>query len=89
MSKPHKYCELIKAWADGATIQALNIDGITWIDVPNPTWVNATYRIKPMTKPSKRWRLMLLDLLHLQGGMTQIGSNICKNRRITRWSVYT
>ena len=25
MNKPHKYCEVIKAWADGKTIQQQNI----------------------------------------------------------------
>ena len=50
MSKPHKHAALIHAWADGATIQALGIDGKTWIDIPNPTWANATYRIKPQSK---------------------------------------
>ena len=49
MSKPHKHCELIKAWADGATIQCLGINGV-WNDLANPGWDNSTYRIKPQSK---------------------------------------
>lgn len=46
----HKHAELIKAWADGATIQYY--DGIAdeFLDVPNniPAWdVNQSYRVKP------------------------------------------
>lgn len=49
--KPHKHAEAIKAWADGATIQAR--DGIfEWTDIPNPTWqLNLEYRIKREPKP--------------------------------------
>ena len=50
-TKPHKHAEVIKAWADGATIQASN--GIfEWEDIPNPTWqLNLEYRIKHEPKP--------------------------------------
>jgi len=49
--KPHKHAEAIKAWADGAKIQARN--GIfEWEDIPNPTWqLNLEYRIKREPKP--------------------------------------
>ena len=47
MSKPHKYAALIKAWADGAEIQAKLRSG-EWIDLSTPTWgMEAEYRIKP------------------------------------------
>ena len=57
--KPHKHAELIKAWADGATIQMKSkVDG-GWWDVPfnNPDWdENYEYRIKPEEKkPVVRW----------------------------------
>jgi len=43
--KPHKHAELIKAWADGATIQIHMAIG--WTDC-NPTWMEGIeYRIKP------------------------------------------
>ena len=49
--KPHKHAELIKAWADGAEIQAKLEDG-SWGDALNPCWFNhSEYRIKPEPKP--------------------------------------
>ncbi len=48
MNKPHKHCEVIKAWADGAKIQFL--DGSKWEDcsVLGPQWIlNYQYRVKP------------------------------------------
>lgn len=47
----HKHAELIKAWADGAKIQMLDMG--YWHDVKNLiTWeVDRLYRIKPMPKP--------------------------------------
>ena len=55
----HKHCELIKAWADGATIQTKSRLGSPdfepqWQDDCHPNW-NAyeyqEYRIKPEPKP--------------------------------------
>jgi hypothetical protein len=53
--KPHKHAELIKAWADGATIQIrLNHTNDEWMDWghPNVTWdmPSYQYRIKPEPK---------------------------------------
>ena len=49
--KPHKHCELIKAWADGAEIQILTGMG-EWAEAPYPAWSDScTYRIKPESKP--------------------------------------
>lgn len=51
---PHKHAALIKAWADGATIQCSNPKRIEklWCDVDEPRWVGiAEYRIKPEPKP--------------------------------------
>ena len=53
--KPHKHAEVIKAWADGHTIQYRN--GTTnpyWTDMPicSPNWhEDVEYRIKPEPKP--------------------------------------
>ena len=42
----HKHAELIKAWADGAEIEYLAIDG-KWYFEPFPLWdANIFYRIK-------------------------------------------
>jgi hypothetical protein len=51
----HKHAELIKAWADGASIQWLNNGD--WHNVVRPEWHTSTeYRIKPEeNKPVVRW----------------------------------
>ncbi len=55
--KPHKYAELIKAWADGATIQAKSkADPYdTWDDIESHHiyWGDEDnwFRIKPESKP--------------------------------------
>lgn len=53
--KPHKHAELIKAWADGATIEGISPSrGIDWwMAEENPDWANTEveYRIKPEPKP--------------------------------------
>ena len=48
----HRHAELIKAWADGAKIQAQNIMDI-WVDLDCPDWRGnlGEYRIKPEPKP--------------------------------------
>ncbi len=46
MNKPHKHAAIIKAWADGAEIEALR-DG-EWMLCLGPEWHEETeYRIKP------------------------------------------
>jgi len=55
MPTPHKHAELIKAWADGATIQVLTDDtgpsgetGNSWKTTAYPGWFTTyQYRIKP------------------------------------------
>lgn len=53
--KPHKHAELIKAWADGAEIEALFFNDARdyWTTTTNPNWsnVNLRFRIKPVPKP--------------------------------------
>lgn len=50
---PHPCAELIKAWADGATIQQFHIyPAKKWRDTGNPSWAypKDKYRIKPEPK---------------------------------------
>lgn len=57
--KPHKHAELIKAWADGATIQMKDKGTGKWVDLyATPSWYNDyQYRIKPEEKkPVVRWK---------------------------------
>ena len=55
MNKPHKYCEVIKAWADGKDIQGMCITKTnpTWDDWKildaTPAFSNFKWRIKPET----------------------------------------
>ena len=61
MSKPRKHAELIKAWADGAEIQARSKGevGWGWRDLETPTWKDDyEYRIKPNTL---KYRLALYE----------------------------
>ena len=55
MNKPHKHAELIKAWADGAEIEAFCESIREWEYHPTPTWNPLTvYRIKPKVKWEKK-----------------------------------
>lgn len=48
MNKPQKHSAIIKAWADGRTIQAFNREYQRWTDTSNPGWfADIEYRIKP------------------------------------------
>ncbi|MFN7611531.1 MAG: hypothetical protein ACK5QX_11450 [bacterium] len=59
--KPHVHATFIKAWADGAQIQFLNLDG-EWVDVAKPNWApQRVYRIKPEPKAD----IMVVHYLHL------------------------
>ena len=45
--KAHKHSKLIKAWADGAIIEAQAVDG-RWTHIAHPSWDDTMkYRIKP------------------------------------------
>jgi hypothetical protein len=53
--KPHKHAELIKAWADGAEIEAFDSCIDSWTKASSPSWGNQIeYRIKPEPKPDVR-----------------------------------
>jgi hypothetical protein len=46
----HKWHKEIKAWADGAEIEYLNLEG-NWMEIDDPLWHDACeYRIKPQPK---------------------------------------
>jgi hypothetical protein len=52
--KPHKHCDLIKAWADGAEIEYYSSSQDKWIICLNnlPQWhEDMAYRLKPTPKP--------------------------------------
>lgn len=50
--KPHKYAELIKAWADGAEIEMYFPNQEVWHFLAQPRWLDEyQYRIKPEPKP--------------------------------------
>jgi hypothetical protein len=53
MGVPHKHCEVIKAWAEGNTVQVKNDSG-NWIDYGSwgaHFFENNEYRIRPEPKP--------------------------------------
>ena len=51
---PHVHAEVIKAWADGATIQIWRKNNETWIDCIEPSFfVDYKYRVKPEPKPDR------------------------------------
>ena len=51
MNKPHKHCELIKAWVNGATIEFFHPETRKWVVDHMPTWsLIVIYRIKPEPK---------------------------------------
>ena len=62
MPTPHKHAEVIKKWADGATIQA-RYAGTSgpWNDAVHPGWYDSVeYRVKPTPKEYK-YRMALSD----------------------------
>jgi len=45
---PHKHSEVIKAWADGESIQFRTAPSVEWHDVNDPMWSpEYQYRVKP------------------------------------------
>jgi hypothetical protein len=64
--KPRKHAELIKAWADGATIERLwndyNGRVSSWLIDNEPDWSEfEEYRIKPEPKPDVFKNFMLVS----------------------------
>jgi hypothetical protein len=55
MTKPHKYADLIKAWADGQEIE-VSKGNSRWCVVDHPSWSDSLlYRIKPAA-PVVKWQ---------------------------------
>ena len=78
--KPHKHAELIKAWADGATIEC-NDCGV-WFYANNPTWQeNMEYRIKPEPKPDVCMSFSVVRV-HNQTTQKQISCNPYQNSNL-------
>ncbi len=51
MSTPHKHAELIKAWADGSSIELQDING-DWFITFHPNWRrDGPYRVYKEPKP--------------------------------------
>jgi hypothetical protein len=55
MKTPHKHAELIKAWADGATVEKQCRSGEWFDDYACGWYEDAYYRIKPESKPDTVW----------------------------------
>jgi len=78
MKVPHKHAEVIKAWADGATIQYLRDPGIRdqWCDLDArlPPWhAQSCYRVKPEPKP---------DIIH------KLGVRLCSDDKLYHmWNI--
>lgn len=67
MNKPHVHAELIKAWADGAEIQALRSG--KWVDLKDPCWYDSIeYRIKPPKKTPGQVFFEQVDSINDLGG---------------------
>lgn len=81
MNKPHKHCEVIKAWADGAEIQYREKGG--WMKCNSPQWFEETeYRVKPK---AIRYRVALLNKSN--GWPYTIAINIpSEEQRTKEWS---
>lgn len=57
MNTPHKHAEVIKAWADGATIQVRGLCSDPWEDIKSPSWwVGNEYRVKPI---AHKWQHLI------------------------------
>ena len=53
---PHKHCEVIKAWADGAEVQTRRDAGEMWTGIEFHCFSeHAEYRIKPRTVKRVGW----------------------------------
>jgi hypothetical protein len=58
---PHKWVDVIHAWADGLAVQAL-INGV-WSDIKHPTFGTSTeWRIKPAPITKEQARAALDDM---------------------------
>lgn len=84
----HKHAEVIKAWADGATIQMKHDDN-SWHDSPDPTWLNGCkYRIKPeRVYPETKMSIKELSEEFTYGGGYKAVANAVIKHAIDAWQV--
>jgi len=55
MTTPHIHADMIKAWADGYTVEAYNPERDAWIVCPEPGWfADIEYRVRPGEIEQKR-----------------------------------
>jgi hypothetical protein len=88
--KPHKHADIIKAWADGAEVQAY--EGKKWVDVNDPSWVDTCeYRIKPdePKPPVVRWLWFneyceVTQKLYSEDEIESLNSDLCYEK--LEWS---
>jgi hypothetical protein len=87
--KPHKHAEFIKAWADGAEIQFLQISDGCWIDLKSPTWSEYNeYRIKPN---KRKYRVAEMSSRYVAPAFTTTADteieekNISTDKDFIRW----
>lgn len=82
MNKPHKHANMIKAWADGATIEYFDVfnhnnQNDHWAEILNPNWHKDTqYRIKQIPKTIK-FRAFLQEGILLRDGISRTPNRIC------------
>ncbi len=80
---PHVHAALIKAWADGATIEYRDHDRRDgpWLATVSPTWSrHCDYRVKPEPKPDVVMYAMIKtepDKLHDGARITAVRANEC------------
>lgn len=80
---PHKHAELIKAWADGATIQFYDVGSERWGDCNDaPLWLEYyQYRIKPEPSDLEKYGVEVGDVWFVFAGYiftvscANVGSN--------------
>jgi hypothetical protein len=74
MNTPHKHAEVIKAWADGATVQVKSGIG-HWVDLHQhnaPLWTSAEYRVKPEVTTTLSLTA-LRTVYYMQSGLPDAG----------------
>lgn len=71
MKTPHVHADVIKAWADGAIIEARACLSLAdnrwggWCVVENPEWVkHQEYRVKPEVKPDRIEEMSVYRNMH-------------------------
>lgn len=72
--KPRPHSALIKAWADGETIQIKSVSNYNWVDISSPAFnINREYRVKPIEKWEPKTNYIFS------------GRQVAKFARLTAW----